>query len=188
MLNLKNTFINTFNTNIKRSGSNELLSWLSSTDFFIAPASTKFHSSHDGGLCEHSLNVYTILKKRFLKNNADLETYTIISLMHDICKCNFYYKTFKNVKNLETDKWEKKSVYLINDKFPMGHGEKSVFLIERFMKLTEEEAMAIRWHMGAFDNNSSQYYNISNAFNQYSLCVKLHISDLEATYLNENQN
>ena len=182
----KDRFIKAYNAAITRQGSKELLDWMLTTDFFTAPASSKFHSAYEGGLCDHSLNVYNVLIERYNDKKPD-ETYAIVALLHDLCKAEFYKATMRNVKNETTGAWEKVPYYTIEDKFPFGHGEKSVFLIERFMRLKVEEAIAIRWHMGGFDDAArGGSYAINGAFEKYPLAVKLHLADIEATYLIEN--
>ena len=174
----KDRFIEAYTTAISRQGSKELLDWMLKTDFFTAPASSKFHSAYEGGLCDHSLNVYNAMIDRY---NA------IVALLHDLCKAEFYKLGSRNVKNEATGAWEKVPFYTIDDKFPFGHGEKSVFLVERFMRLKVEEAIAIRWHMGGFDDAArGGSFAINGAFERYPLAVKLHIADIEATYLMEN--
>ncbi|MBQ3093052.1 MAG: hydrolase [Clostridia bacterium] len=187
MSSLKEEFINIYKSNIAREGSDKLLEWLETTDFFTAPASTKFHCACEHGLLMHSINVYKVLKEKYYNSREDsLESFTICSLLHDICKVQFYKVSKRNVKNEVTGAWEQVPFYQVEDMFPYGHGEKSVFLIERFMKLKTQEAMAIRWHMGGFDEAArSGGFSISLAFDKFPLAVKLHISDLEATYLYE---
>lgn len=187
--NLKREFIGIYRENILRQGSAELLKWILNTDFFIAPASTKFHCACEGGLVKHSLNVYKVLTSRhFDSENDNLESFTICSLLHDLCKVQFYKVSTRNVKNEMTGIWEKQPFYQVDDAFPYGHGEKSVFLIERFMRLKTSEAMAIRWHMGGFDDSvKSGNFSMSLAFDKFPLAVKMHIADLEATYLMERQ-
>lgn len=181
----KELFYNVYQQNITREGADKLLTWLEKTDFFTAPASSKYHSAVEGGLCEHSLNVYKAITNRY-KDEHPAETLAIVSLLHDLCKAEFYKTQLRNVKNEQTGSWEKVPYYVIEDKFPFGHGEKSVFLIERFMRLTIEEAIAIRWHMGGFDESArAGGYTVSNAYEKYPLAVKLHIADIEATYLME---
>lgn len=183
-MSAKDEFVQTFNYNIRRDGSAALLDWLESTDFFTAPASTKYHSCHEGGLCEHSVNVYHRMKGfqgEFSEPPTD-ETIAICGLLHDVCKANFYTVQMRNVKN-EAGQWEKKPYYAVDEKFPFGHGEKSVFLIERFMKLAPEEAVAIRFRMGEFEKERST----SGAYSKYPLAVMLHVADLEATYLDEKE-
>ena len=138
----------------------------------------------------HSLNVYRVLKSR----NDSLpeeerysdESIAIVALCHDICKANFYKQSLRNVKNDETGVWEKVQFFQVEDACPFGHGEKSVFLINWFMRLSVEEAMAIRWHMGGFDDSAKAGgYAMSEAFRMYPLAVMTHLADLEATYLLE---
>lgn len=186
----KERFLNVYNIYIKRAGSDKLLEWMDNrTDFFTAPASTRFHGACSEGLIIHSLNVYDLLKKRNDEDKAySDETVAVVSLLHDLCKANFYKETTRNVKNDVTGQWEKVPYYSIDDRYPYGHGEKSVYLIERFMRLSPEEAIAVRWHMGGFDDSvKGGGYNVGNAFNMFPLAVKLHICDLEATYLLENK-
>ncbi len=183
----KEKFIKIFKDNVKRDGAGELLSWLEKTDFFTAPASTKFHLCEEGGLCEHSINVYECLNDRYGADHS-AESIAIVSLLHDLCKAQFYKMSMRNQKNEQTGQWERVPYYQVEDKFPFGHGEKSVFLIERFMRLKVEEAIAIRWHMGGFDDTAKAGgFTISNAFEMYPLAVKLHIADIEATYLREGE-
>ncbi|MBQ9515078.1 MAG: HD domain-containing protein [Ruminococcus sp.] len=180
----KEEFIKIYTDNITRKGSQELLEWIQKTDFFTAPASTKFHCACECGLVMHSVSVFnTLIEKHFDEDNDSIESFAICALLHDLCKAQFYKVSTRNVKNDETGQWEKVPYYTVDDSFPYGHGEKSVFLIERFMRLKLEEAMAIRWHMGGFDDNSG--YAISQAYDRYPLAVKLHLADLESTYLRE---
>lgn len=180
----KEEFIKIYTDNISRKGSAELLEWIQKTDFFTAPASTKFHCACEHGLVMHSVSVFnTLIEKHFDEDTDSIESFAICALLHDLCKAQFYKVSTRNVKNDETGQWEKVPYYSVEDSFPYGHGEKSVFLIERFMRLKLEEAMAIRWHMGGFDDNNS--YSMSQAYERYPLAVKLHLADLESTYLRE---
>ena len=183
-IDYKEEFCRIFTENVKRHGAKELLDWLCKTDFFTAPASTKYHCACTNGLVMHSLSVYDVLlEKHFDEETDSLESFTICALLHDLCKAQFYKVSTRNVKNEETGNWEKVPFYAVDDVFPYGHGEKSVFLIERFMKLRIEEAMAIRWHMGGFDDGGG--FTISVAYQKYPLAMKLHLADLESTYLRE---
>lgn len=186
-------FINIFKQNIHRDGADKLLDWLTTkTDFFSAPASTKFHSAFAGGLCEHSVKTYF----RFMQNLdkeydgewekvISAESVAIIALLHDICKTNYYKVDYRNVKN-ENGEWEKKPYYTVDDCLPYGHGEKSVYMISGFIRLTREEAMAINWHMGGFDKRViGGDYSMSDAFYRYPSALLFHLSDTEATYLDE---
>ncbi len=183
-MNATDEFVKIYTENIHRQGSQELLNWLMNTDFFTAPASTKFHCACENGLVMHSVSVFnTLVEKHFEEGVDDMESFAISALLHDVCKAEFYKVSTRNVKNEQTGQWEKQPYFSIEDKFPFGHGEKSVFLIERFMRLRLDEAMAIRWHMGSFDD--TQGYTVSQAYDKYPLAVKLHLADMESTYLRE---
>lgn len=185
-------FCELFNTYIKRDGASKLLEWLKNSDFFDAPASTKFHSAYDGGLCEHSINVFYRLKKlwEMEKENQDsfknisIESICICGLLHDVCKANLYSVEFRNKK--EDGVWVQVPFYSIQDELPYGHGEKSVYIINGFMRLTRDEAMAINWHMGGFDTRvRGGDYSLSGAYEKYPLAVLTHMADLIATYFDE---
>lgn len=187
MENKRDEFIDIYLSNIRREGSAELLKWMLTTDFFTAPASTKFHCACEGGLAWHSVSVYrTLAEKHFDPEQDSAESFAIVALLHDLCKAEFYKVSSRNVKNDETGQWEKVPYYSVEDKFPYGHGEKSVYLIERFMRLKPSEAMAIRWHMGGFDDAvKGGSFSAGVAYEKYPLAVKLHLADLESTYLRE---
>ena len=176
-----------FRSKVTREGSAAYLEWLSKTDFFTAPASTKFHCACPCGLVQHSVSVYRTMVERYFDPETDSEeSFAICGLLHDVCKAQFYKEGTRNVKNEQTGAWEKKPYYMIEDSFPYGHGEKSVFLIERFLRLKTSEAIAIRWHMGGFDDAArGGSFAISQAYDRYPLAVKLHLADLESTYLRE---
>lgn len=176
-----------YHEKVHRAGAEELLAWLETTDFFTAPASTKFHCACPCGLVQHSVSVYRVMmEKHFDPETDNEESFAVCALLHDICKAQFYRQSTRNVKNEETGAWEKRPYYTIEDSYPYGHGEKSVFLIERFLRLKASEAIAIRWHMGGFDDSArGGSFAISQAFDRYPLAVKLHLSDLESTYLRE---
>ncbi len=185
-MEVKQKFLELY-SGITRPGAKELITYLTDkSDFFTAPASTRFHLSHEGGLAEHSLNVGTLMT-RYTDENP--ESLLICGLLHDMCKINFYKRTTRNVKNEKTGQWEKQPYYTIEDAFPFGHGEKSVYLIERFMRLKPAEAVAIRWHMGGFDDSvkGGGSMSIGAAFERYPLAVKLHLCDIEASYLIESR-
>lgn len=172
---------------IKRDGIDKLIEYLETTDFFEAPASSRFHSNFKEGLVFHSLNVYKILKQDLEDNHmkVDEDTIKIIGLLHDICKVNFYKVDYRNTKN-EYGQWIKVPYYIVDDQLPYGHGEKSVYILSSFIKLSREEAIAIRWHMGGFDNSvKGGDFSLSKAFTDYPLALMLHIADLKSTYLFE---
>ncbi len=184
----KDEFIEIYNTHVTREGADKLLKWLMGTDFFTAPASTRFHLACEGGLVEHSVNVYRVLRERYFDEGDSEESFALCGLLHDVCKAQFYGVSTRNVKNESTGQWEKKPFYTVEDKFPYGHGEKSVYLIERFVRLKPQVAVAVRWHMGGFDESvKGGSFAISEAYDRYPLAVKLHLADLEATYLREHR-
>ena len=169
---------------INREGMNDLISFVEKTDFFVAPASTRFHGNYEGGLLEHSMKVYEILVQK-VKNscidiNASEDTLKIIALLHDICKVNFYKVDYRNAKN-ERGEWEKVPYYTVEDKIPYGHGEKSVMMLTEYIKLTSEEKYCIRWHMG-FSEPKELYGTLGEAYKKYPLALLLNEADLEATY------
>ena len=188
-MDYKQKFIEYYQANIHREGADRLLEWLQTTDFFTAPASTRYHCACPSGLVQHSVNVYEVMmEKHFDPETDSAESFALCALLHDVCKAQFYKISTRNVKNEKTGQWEKVPSYSVEDLFPYGHGEKSVFLIERFMKLKVEEAVAIRWHMGGFDDAAKGgCFAISEAYDKYPLAVKLHIADLKATYLMEHR-
>jgi len=188
----KETFMEYYNTYIKREGADLLLDYLlsPSSDFFTAPASTRFHGAYEGGLVEHSINVYECLKD-YLNRPRVKEQYGLIvsdesiaisALLHDLCKVNCYKPGFRNVKD-EKGVWQKVPTFDFDDKLPYGHGEKSVYIITGVMRLTREEAFAIRYHMGF--SGTEDIRNVSNAFEQFPLAFALATADMEATYFLE---
>lgn len=194
--NFKEEFIKIYREKITRAGSEKLLAYLcsESSDFFTAPCSTRFHGSYAGGLCEHSINVYNCLKAYLERDRvrslygltASEETIAIVSLLHDLCKINVYTVGSRNVKNEATGQWEKVPFYQFDDSLPYGHGEKSVYIISGFMRLSREEAFAIRYHMG-FSGSEDEKKNVGKAFEMFPLAFALSTADMEATYFLEKQ-
>ena len=187
----KETFINIVRDKIKREGVEELIGYLEKSDFFTAPASARFHCDHEGGLCEHSLNVFYRLRKVVLDEYGNFDTISeesiaVCGLLHDLCKIDFYKVDFRNVK--ENGEWVQKPYYSVDEKLPYGHGEKSVYIINGFIRLTREEAIAINWHMGGFDARvqGGSGSAIGESYRRFPLAVWLHMSDLTATYIDEN--
>lgn len=191
MNNKREEFLKIYKNTIKRFGSDSLLSWLENSDFFTAPASTRFHGVHEGGLLEHSLNVYKCLNAELaahsMQEDYPEETISIVSLLHDVCKIDFYKKDYRNVKNKDTGKWEQKEVFVIEEAFPFGdHADKSIILLQDFMQLSPDEIFAIRAHMGGWDNavkGGSGF--VGKIFERSKLALLLHVADLKSTYLLE---
>lgn len=186
-------FIELFNEYIKREGAENLLDWLINSDFFTAPASSKFHSAYEGGLCEHSLKVFyrfvKLLKMEYGENftdNISMESVAIIALLHDVCKVDFYKTEYRNVK--VDGQWIQVPYYSVEDKLPYGHGEKSVYIIGSFIKLSREEAISINWHGGGFDDRvRGGSYAMSEAYYKFPNAMIFHSADMMATYLDEKR-
>lgn len=193
-MSAKQEFIEIYQNCIKREGAEKLLAHLMSpaSDFFTAPASTRYHGAYEGGLVEHSINVYECLKDYLSRERvaelygieASEETIAIVALLHDLCKMNFYKPSFRNVKD-ENGVWQKVPTFEIDDKLPYGHGEKSVYIISGFMKLTREEAFAIRYHMGFSGNEDKN--DVGKALEMFPLAFALSVADMEATYFLEGK-
>lgn len=189
----------------KREGIEELIAYLEKSDFFTAPASTRFHGSHPGGLAEHSLNVYNALIFHYENlKDSDYElpvipedSLIIVALMHDICKVNTYHETWKNEKvyhdkGTKSDPggkfdWEVTPGYKRDPLLAMGHAGKSVFILQQFIKLSVVEAQAIFWHMGAYDISLYMTLNeLSQAYEENPLAFLLNQADMTCTYIIEN--
>jgi HD superfamily phosphohydrolase YqeK len=179
---------------VEREGMDKLIDWLEKSDFFNAPASTKYHSNFEGGLAEHSLKVTELFEEKCKKFNNDIskDSVYICGLLHDVCKVNFYTKGLKNVKEgkkinyrgQEVGNWIEKEVWEIKDTFPAGHGSKSVIILQNFIKLTQFEILAILYHMGLPEDYISKMA-YSQALELYPELILLHTSDEESTYMLE---
>lgn len=190
----KEEFIEIFRENVHREGADALLDYLENkSDFFTCPASAKYHGAYEGGLCDHSLNVYHCLVDYLARERVQElyglevspESAAIAALLHDVCKVGCYKVSTRNVKNDATGVWEKVPFYQYEDPLPYGHGEKSVYIISGFMKLTRQEAMAIRWHMGFSGQEDARL--VGQALEQYPLAFALSVADMEATYFLEGE-
>ena len=168
---------------VKRDGIEDLINFLENSDFFTAPASTKYHNAFAGGLAQHSLNVYNNLVEITKDKGFDKESLIVCALLHDICKIYFYTEEMRNKKD-ENGNWVKEPYYTVKDEMPLGHGEKSCFLVQKFIKLNTDELYAIRWHMGLAEPKENYNY-VSDAFTKHPLAVYLHIADLLSTYITE---
>ena len=192
-MSAKEEFIEIYTANIRREGADALLDYLEhKSDFFTSPASAKYHGAYEGGLCEHSLNVYHCLTEYLARERVQelygvevsAESAAVAALLHDLCKIGCYRQGTRNVKGPD-GKWQAVPTFYYEDKLPYGHGEKSVYIISGFMKLRREEAMAIRWHMGFSGDEDKRL--VGQAFQQYPLAFALSVADMEATYFLERE-
>jgi len=180
----KQRFLDTCREHIKRDGLEQLLDWMGNADFFTAPASTKYHGAYAGGLCQHSLDVYDQAQKLkiILPEEPKEESLAIATLFHDVCKVNLYKEDKKNQKI--NGQWQEVPFYTTEEKYHFGgHGGKSVFLLQQFMKLTAEEAAAINCHMGFADGSPTTIRDVSGAYQQFPFAWLIHAADEAATYL-----
>ena len=192
-MSAKEEFIEIFKQNITRPGADALLDYLENkSDFFTAPASARYHSAYEGGLCEHSINVYHCLVD-YLDRARVQELYgleyspesiAIVALLHDLCKIGCYKLGSRNVKDA-SGKWQSVPTYTFDDPLPYGHGEKSVYIANGFIRLNREEAMAIRWHMGFSGPEDNRM--VGQALSKYPLAFALSTADMEASYFLENE-
>lgn len=203
---MENELIERFETTLLstgREGVDRLVDFIRKSDFYTAPASTRYHNCHEGGLLEHSLNVYDCLTKKVDNPTwhqylitVDPESRKIVPLLHDLCKSYMYITEYKNKKvysesGKKSDEvgrfdWVSVPGYTTDDRIPYGHGEKSVMMIEEYMKLLPVERYAIRWHMG-FTEPKENYNALSTAMRKYPLILAMHEADLEATYMLEKE-
>lgn len=190
-MSVKEEFIQIFEETVKREGADALLDYLTNkSDFFEAPASARYHSAYAGGLCEHSLNVYHCLKDYLARERVtelygldySEETIALVALLHDVCKLGCYTSGTRNVKDAD-GKWQSVPTFHFDDPLPYGHGEKSVYIVNGFVRLTREEAMAIRWHMGFSGDEDKRM--IGQALSRYPLAFALSTADMEASYFLE---
>lgn len=181
---------------VKREGADRLMAFIRKSDMYAAPASTRFHLSVTGGLLQHSLNVLDALRANLTENedgtytydvagcpvvNVTEESVIIMALLHDICKTYFYTTETRNRK--VNGKWEQYEAFAVDDKIPYGHGEKSVMMIEEYMKLLPIERYAIRWHMGYTE---SDVLSLNNAIDKYPMIWALHSADTQASHFMES--
>ena len=193
MLSAKEEFIQIYRANITRPGAEELLDYLEyKSDFFTAPSSARFHGSYEGGLCEHSVNVYHCLVDYLARERVQelygmeysAETVAIVALLHDLCKIGCYRPGTRNVKGSD-GKWKSVPTYQFDDPMPYGHGEKSVYIVNGYLRLTREEAFAIRYHMGF--SGTEDPGNVGKALEMFPLAYALVCADMEAAFLMEGK-
>ncbi len=179
---MKEEFLNLLKS-VNRDGMDRLISWIEKTSFFTDPASANHHGAFNGGLVKHSLNVYNRLKELV----GDSDSVKIIGLLHDVCKIGSYEIAYRNVKD-ENGVWNQVEYFKHKkEAFAFGHGEKSVYMISTFIKLKKEEALAIRWHMGAYEPKEMYNY-LGEAISECPLIIYTHTADMLATYVDEKED
>lgn len=153
--------------------------------FFTAPASTKYHGSHYGGLFAHSLAVMEQLVELTERNHLEWqrpESPYIVGIFHDLCKIDNYRHPNLCIKANgvpipDTNHWEHDPNALLK-----GHGEKSVMLLSTMTKLTEEEVACIRYHMGAFCDKE-EWSDYTRAIHRFPNVLWTHHADMIATHV-----
>lgn len=184
---------------VSRPGVEKLMEYIRGSDFYTAPASTKYHLACEGGLLQHSLNVLDALRGLLVSGEAGWEyrvagrtiltisdeSVILIALLHDICKTHFYTVSTRNAKNEKTGKWEKVPYYTVNDKMPLGHGAKSAMIIKEYIKLTSEETYAIWWHMGF--SGADDHRTIAQAIGKHPIVWATHTADMMASSFMEGE-
>lgn len=178
-MELRKRFESIARKHIKRNGIEKVLEMLAKSDFYTAPASTKYHDSVENGLVLHSLKVFSELDS--MCTDVSMEKKAIVALFHDICKIYYYTVEMRNKKGAD-GKWFQEPYYSVKDQLPLGHGEKSVIMLMQLMPLEVDEIMAIRWHMGGYEP-SDNYKYMSEAYNEFPLAVYLHLADMKASYI-----
>lgn len=183
---------------VQRPGMDKLMAYIRKSDFYRAPASTKYHLSCEHGLLQHSLNVLDALRGMLIMNaegkweyrvaeqvvdTLDDENVIIMALLHDLCKTYFYSTSTRNAKNEKTGKWEKIPFYTVKDRMPLGHGCKSAMLAMQYIELTNKEMYGIWWHMGYTDGQDVMALN--NAIDQHPIIWALHTADMMASRMME---
>lgn len=178
----------------ERDGIERLITYLDKHDYFTAPASTKYHLACRGGLAQHSLNVYYNMMRlyygdewRTLKEyptrdqEVDLDSIIIVALLHDLCKVDFYSLYSHNVK--DGGSWKEVQDYKIDEQVPiMGHGSKSVIVVQQFIRLYLPEIQAISFHMGMQDGDNAWSATVSNVFGTVQIALYVHLADIQATF------
>lgn len=183
---MKKRFESLATEGIKRKGIDSLLRSLEQSDFYQAPASTRYHHSFEGGLVSHSLEVMEFLLSDLVNSDIPKDSLYLVSLFHDICKVGYYKTDMRNTKD-ENGKWIKVPYYTVEDKLPLGHGEKSVIMLLEHVKLTLPEMMAVRWHMNGFEPKEN-YLAMGKAYEEFPLALYLAIADLKSTYLGKDRS
>lgn len=164
-----------------RKRTQKCIDWLRGTDFYSAPASTQYHESFPGGLALHTLKVVQQIQSLIKVQAFSSVNYAeaiLCAIAHDWCKIGKYEMYLKNVKNEETGQWEKVPGYKYRDQeIPLGHGETSLYILQRFAPVSVEMACAVRWHMGAWQVHQTAYNEMQHANEVFPMCHLLQFAD-----------
>ncbi len=186
---------------VQRPGMDKLLEYIQKSDFYKAPASTKYHLAAPGGLLQHSLNVLDALRGLLSWRSDGMWEYRaagkvvdtipddsviMMALLHDICKTHFYGTSTRNQKNDATGKWEKVPFYTVNDMMPLGHGPKSAMIIKQYTTLTSQELYAIWHHMG-MNGNYENDNAVGKSIEMYPAVLALQTADMMASRFMEGE-
>lgn len=187
---------------VQRPGMDKLLEYIRGSDFYRAPASTKYHLACPGGLLQHSLNVLDALRGLLQWNNIENhwenhaackivdtipdDSVIMMALLHDICKTYFYTTSTRNQKNERTGQWEKVPFYTVNDMMPLGHGAKSAMIVKQYTTLTSQETYAIWHHMG-FNGNYENDTAVGKSIEMYPAVLALQTADMMASKFMEGE-
>ena len=161
----------------------KIIEWLRSTDFYRAPASSRYHDCYPSGLLYHTLKVYDNmleLRKASMFVPTSYDSISLVSLCHDWCKIGLYEVYLKNVKDEKTGQWNQVEAYKRNVEgiiLPLGHGVTSMFLAEKFFRLTPQEALAIRWHMSNYNVAESESFELEEAAEKINLVHMVQFAD-----------
>lgn len=176
---------------VDRGGVDGLMDWLDSTDAYSAPCSTRHHLAEKGGLIEHSLSVYDTLCKLddTFCTEFESDSMVITALTHDFCKVDYYVPDKK--WNKDTGAWRQIDIWSIRDSLPLGHGNKSLYLVSKFIDLTDDEAAAIVHHMTCWNPSVVLDYSAGASFNtavdKYPLVTMLSAADWISSRLIEGR-
>jgi len=198
--NKKSAFFESRLRDVNREGIEKVIEFLRTTDFYVAPSSASYHSNYQGGLLDHSLLVYSLAFKYRegliammpeLEEKIPEDSLIISTLLHDICKNCFYKQDMKYLKDYN-NQWQSYLGYEIDDSFPIGHGEKSVIMLQDLgLQMTPEEMLTIRYHMGAWDGamlTNDVKFSYSAAMNKYPMMVLVQSADNTSSLVFEKKS
>lgn len=164
---------------VNRDGIEKLIQYIRDNGFFEAPCSGGYHLAHEGGLAEHSLNVYKIAKQicETFEVNVEQNSLILVSLLHDLGKIGQYGKPYYVPNILKSGKQSESKPYETNkDLLPEDHEIRSVEIAGRFIELTEEESWVIKMHNGLYGTFKYQIQG-----HETPLYLIIHFADMWAS-------